>query len=250
MPSAPSHRPKMKVRLARLCHRTLIGAVLGAAVAGCVAIARVSMPAVDAGSAVVLRDGVLELPALKLCVRPQNTVESLVFVGPLPFPGGGLTEHRRSEPFHVHLQFEPISGRFVDVPSDTLRLNPARVVLELDGTSYRPTRVLVPTRAIVRALDRGYYKGLAEGMQPGFEWHCPDFPNVARQQQSVAVGAGFVAVNVASACLILEFPVAPPSPNNHFTITVDGLEWSGAPVAVPPIRFEPASRSYYPRRQN
>jgi hypothetical protein len=162
----------------------------------------------------------LDLPGIRLAIRPMNVVTTSEWLAPWPLPpfipSGGQNPKDVPPPFMFELRVDPEGGE--------VKFDPSRVSLTMeDGRILQPTSSYGPTFTTV----------------------FPGANRIATRRRYPCAGGesdklfGPTTIGQLS-CFWLRFDVS-SSPEQSYILSVRGIEKEGIPITIPAIRFETGS---------
>jgi hypothetical protein len=171
------------------------------------------------------KNGVISMDGLDLKVVPQNEHSSLALVGYIipiiPWPAFSSSLNRPQ--FEIQIVLDP--------QGDAFTLDPGRIALEFpDVPAISPVGFKRGPGAF-----SGENSGvlLLLGEPPSEDVSC----DIDSKADAVPIPASPITV-ADRTCFVLAFPTPPPSPNQQFTLSIDGILKAGQPFPVPPIHFK------------
>ena len=171
------------------------------------------------------KDGIVSMDGLDLKIVPQNEHSTFAFVGyiipiiPWPFSFSYLNRPQ----FEIQIVLDP--------QGDAFALDPGRIALELpDMPAISPVGFKRGPGAFSDENDEVL---LVLGEPPSENVSC----EVDSKADPVPIPVAPITVSDRT-CFVLVFPTPPPSPNQQFTLAIDGILKAGQPFPVPPIHFK------------
>lgn len=184
-----------------------------------------SRPGLSPADIKMSKDGIVSMDGLDLKVVPQNEHSTFGLVGYIipiiPWPTFSSSLNRPQ--FEIQIVLDP--------KGDAFALDPGRIALELPA---------VPAISPV-GFKRGPGAFSDEKGEVLLLLGEPPSENVSCEVDSKADPAPIPVAPIAVSdrtCFVLVFPTPPPSPNQQFTLAIDGILKAGQPFPIPPIHFK------------
>jgi hypothetical protein len=184
-----------------------------------------SRPGLSHADIEISKNGVISMDGLDLKVVPQNEHIPFGLVGyiipiiPWPFSSSSLNPPQ----FEIQVVLDP--------QGDAFTLDPGRIALNLpDMPAISPVGF---RRGPGAFSDEKVKALLVLGAPPSEDVSC----EVDSKADHVPIPVAPITLSDRT-CFVLVFPTPPPSPNQQFTLAIDGILRAGQPFPIPPIHFK------------